>query len=717
MIKIKSIIIGMSLLTACTFLTIPTFAKEKLPAFPGAEGYARYITGGRGGTVYHVTSLADDGSAGTFRWAVNKSGTRTIVFDVSGTIHLTSALYIQQANVTIAGQTAPGDGICVTDYPCAIKTNNVIVRYMRFRLGNSNVTVDGADGWDGFGGFDQSNIMIDHCSISWSIDECCSVLGNNTSTVQWCLVSQSLQDAGHSKGSHGYGGNWGGTNASFHHNLMCHHESRVPRLGPRPTTQMNEHMDMRNNVLYNWGGNGCYGGENMNVNIVNNYYKPGPATLQRGTPIQMRIAGIGIRTTEYCTNSPSYAPALHKWGHFFVDGNVNTKYPTVTNDNWTYGIYNQISSSDNDNLYTQATKDTMKLTSPLDFIHTTTHTAAMAYEKVVKYAGCCISRDWLDTLMIHDTRYGVATYTGTSGKFSGDATNRPGIIDSQEDNKPANASADWSPWPTLNSTAAPTDTDGDGMPDAYETANGLNPNSATDGSLTNAEGYTNLELYLNSLVANITTDELADGTVMGDDVESTETVTSTTYELSSATSSTNTASEYTFTNGFSITNAKSKSYGTGSNNGIKYSSGVQYTIVIPSGLSVSAIEISGYDNYAETDAYIGELNGVTYTSSDYVFPQKDADGNAITKDYTIQLATPATEKLTFTPKGKQVVWKIILTASTSTGVNKIVLDTQTKRVDIYTIDGKIIKRNASISDLSTLQHGTYIVDNKKIHIK
>jgi hypothetical protein len=695
---------------------LPIAAKEKTPAFPGAEGFARYITGGRGGTVYHVTSLADDGSAGTLRWAVSKSGTRTIVFDVSGTIHLTSALPINQSNVTIAGQTAPGDGICVTDYPFNIKANNVIVRYIRIRLGNTNVTVDGADGWDGFGGFDQSEIMIDHCSISWSIDECCSVLGNKTSTVQWCLVSQSLQDAGHSKGSHGYGGNWGGSGASFHHNLMCHHESRVPRLGPRPTTQMDERMDMRNNVLYNWGGNGCYGGENMNVNIVNNYYKPGPATAQRSTTIQRRIAGIGIRTTEYVTNSPDYAPALHKWGKFFVDGNVNSKYSDVTNDNWTYGIYNQISSSDNDGLYTQTTKDTMKLSAPIAFIHTTTHDAATAYTKVLKYAGCCINRDWIDTLMIHDTTYGVATYTGTSGKFTGDATNHPGIIDSQYDNKPADAAADWSPWPTLSSTTAPTDTDGDGMPDTWETAHGLNPNDASDGNTVGSDGYTNLENYLNGIVTNITSDELEGGTVMGTDEEAGEAPVTATYELSQATNSTNTSSEYTFNNGFSITNTKGKGYATGSNNGIKYSSGTQYTIVIPTNFTVTAVEFIGYDNYADVDAYLGELGGVTYTSTQYVFPQKDASGTTTTKDYNVTLTNPATGTLTFTPQGKQVVWKIILTVTTSTGIKKIyTVDASSK--NIYTTDGRLIKNNASDSDINSLSKGIYIIGNKTRIVK
>lgn len=699
----------MIMIIICTSFSQMGLAKEKTPAFPGAEGYARYITGGRGGTVYHVTSLADDGTAGTLRWAINKSGARTIIFDVSGTIHLTSALYISQSNVTIAGQTAPGDGICVTDYPFAIKANNVIVRYLHIRLGNSNVTVDGADGWDGFGGFDQSNIMIDHCSISWSIDECCSVLGNKTSTVQWCLISQSLQDAGHSKGSHGYGGNWGGSGASFHHNLMCHHESRVPRLGPRPTTQMDERMDMRNNVLYNWGGNGCYGGENMNVNIVNNYYKPGPATLTRSTNIQQRIAAIGIRTTEYVTDNPAYAPALHKWGKFYVTGNVNSKYDIVTNDNWSYGIYNQIDASGNDGTYTAATKDTIKLSSPIDFVHTTTHTAAQAYEKVVKYAGCCINRDWLDALMASDTQNGVATYTGGSGKFTGDNTNRPGIIDSQYDNKPADASADWSPWPTLNSTTAPADTDGDGMPDTWETSNGLNPNDASDGNTAGSDGYTNLENYLNSIVADITTNELEGGTVMGSETEGD--YQTSTHELSQATNSTNTTSEYTFNNGFSITNANNKAYATGTNNCIKFSAGLQYTIVIPSNLAVTAIEIVGYDNYTDLDAYLGELGGVTYAETQYVFPKDKS-----VKDYTITFANPVTGKLTFTPKIKQVVWKFIITATTTTGIKKIyTVDASAK--NIYSTDGRLIRKNATENDIKSLPKGAYIIGNKTRLVK
>ena len=476
---------------------------EKLPAFPGAEGFGRYVTGGRGGSVYHVTNLNDSGT-GSLRWALTQSGTKTIVFDVSGTIHLQSALNIG-SNTTIAGQTAPGDGICVADYPCAIKGNNVIVRYMRFRLGNKNVTKDGADGWDGFGGFDQIDWMIDHCSVSWSIDECLSVLGNKNTTVQWCLVAQSLVNSGHSKGAHGYGGNWGGSGASFHHNLIAHHGSRTPRLGPRPTTQLDERMDYRNNVIYNFGGNGCYGGEGMKVNIVNNYYKPGPGspTGAKG----MRIAGIGIRTNEYVTTYPAYAPALHLWGKYYVTGNVNSQYSQVTNDNWTYGMYNQIDASGCDGTYTAATRDSIKIDQPIDFILTTTHTAQKAYEKVLDYAGASLHRDTFDEMIVGDTRNGLASHTG-SGLSRG-------FVNSQDDNKPSGAGDDWSAWPTLNSTAAPADTDNDGMPDEWEDAHGLDKNNASDGNLSGDGGYTNLEVYLNTLVREITADQNADGEQQG----------------------------------------------------------------------------------------------------------------------------------------------------------------------------------------------------------
>lgn len=523
---------------------------DNLPAFPGAEGFGRYTTGGRGGAVYHVTKLDDDGSEGSFRWACNKSGVRTIVFDVSGTIYLKSALQLKKGNVTIAGQTAPGDGICIADYPFTIDSDNVIIRFMRFRLGNRHV--DKHEG-DGLGGMDRKNIIVDHCSISWSIDECLSVYGSKNITLQWNIVSQSLKKSGHSKGNHGYGGNWGGSGATYHHNLLAHHDSRVPRLGPRPGTQKDERMDMRNNVMYNWGGNGCYGGEGMTVNIAYNYYKPGPTTLKRTKAMQYRLAAPGIRTVDYCLNKVAIAayyktatgtavtkndvsgssdgtnnyveisgtkykidmktnkidvggkqvtvswndwkPMLHVWGKFYAEGNYNPKSADMNKDNFKYGIANQIDKSGNDKTYPG--DNAIKLTVPMPFEGVTTHTAQDAYEKVLAYAGASLHRDWVDEQMVNDTRKGIATSTGSG--------NTGGIINSQNDNKPAGAAADWSPWPDLvtDTSISVADTDGDGMPDYWEDANGLDKNNAADGNLTDAEGYTNLERYMNSLVADI----------------------------------------------------------------------------------------------------------------------------------------------------------------------------------------------------------------------
>lgn len=479
---------------------------NELPAFPGSEGFGMYTTGGRGGKILHVTTLEDGTQQGTFRWACLQSGKRIIVFDVSGTIHLTSQLKMNRDNVTILGQTAPGDGICIADYPFQISCNNVIIRYMRFRLGNKYVANHEGDG---LGAMDKNNIIVDHCSVSWSIDECISVYGGKNITVQWTIGSQSLVNSGHSKGSHGYGGNWGGSGCSYHHNLLVHHTSRVPRLGPRPGTQTDERLDLRNNVFYNWAGNGCYGGEGMNVNIVNNYYKPGPSTFSGSTQIQKRIAGIGIRTTEYTNHGTSEANTWdkmwHVWGDFYVRGNVNNVYNDVTKDNWTYGIYNQVDNSKVDYTYTQATKDTIRMRLPLSFLPTTTETAYEAYEKVLSLAGASLHRDALDSIMISDTRNSKATYTGNGLSY--------GFINTQDDLKPTNTDDNWTAWPYLAQAAIPTDTDGDGMPDEWETANGTDPQKA-DATTIASNGYCNIENYANSLVAHITVKQLEGGKLL-----------------------------------------------------------------------------------------------------------------------------------------------------------------------------------------------------------
>lgn len=497
-----------SLLFASCMLVPGIAMSQQREAFPGAEGYGRYTTGGRGGAVYHVTNLNDSGE-GSFRWACEQKGPRTIVFDVDGTIHLKSELKLRNGNVTIAGQTAPGDGVCIAEYPFTISADNVIIRFMRFRPGNKNITEEMAnsgacDGWDGLGAIDQKDIIVDHCSMSWSIDECLSFVGCSRTTVQWCIVSQSLVK-GHSKLSHGYGGNWGGRKASYHHNLLAHHTSRAPRLGPRPTTQLKEQMDMRNNVIYNYSGEGCYGGEGMKVNIVNNVYIPGPGNKYwsgSNSNKFKRLAAVGVRNNNYVATYPAYAPALHLVGKYYVDGNYHYSDQNVTKDNWTDGVYSQITWSDWDDLANTAAKQAemkkeIKAETPIEYVYTTTHGTTEAYTNVINYAGASLSRDELDKTIASEAR--TKTSRTASPASTGSGLDK-GFINTQTDVKGLTGGDGW---PKLNAGTAKTDTDGDGIPDEWEKANGLNPNDPTDGAKITADGYSNLEHYINSLVQEI----------------------------------------------------------------------------------------------------------------------------------------------------------------------------------------------------------------------
>lgn len=476
------------------------------PAFPGAEGFGRYATGGRGGKVYHVTNLNDycdderygekvsdksEEAKGTLRYAIRRSGARIIVFDVAGTIDLVCPLRINKDSVSILGQTAPGDGVCLKNYTLGIHANNVIIRYLRCRMGDERRTEDDAMNCAHKRGEECTDVIIDHCSLSWSTDECGSFYANRNFTLQWCILAESLRYSVHDKGKHGYGGIWGGESVAFHHNLLAHHDSRNPRFDHGYLSPLAGPVDYVNNVVYNWGGNSTYGGENRvgnepkKFNMINNFYKPGPHTLT--------FAGRGDRllnpTTQcsYCNKDDKNAVVP---GKFYISGNVvNGELATISKKN--------IAIEDNYSLEQFEANCLLQeraLSANHDFKSYSTvsvQSADVAYEKVLAYAGASLQRDDIDTDVCDDVKNGTAKYKGSK---SGAA----GLIDTQDDVKGNRPSA----WQELKGKKL-VDSDNDGIPDKWEKQHGLNPKSAADASLYSLDKkgyYTNIEVYANSLV-------------------------------------------------------------------------------------------------------------------------------------------------------------------------------------------------------------------------
>lgn len=526
------------ILTSMAAALMSAAALAQAPAFPGAEGHGRYVTGGRGGKVIHVTNLNDKGT-GSFRAAVTGNSKKIIVFDVAGVIPLASDLTIG-SNTTILGQTAPSPGITLRYYTVRPE-DNCIIRFIRLRRGQEKDINDGADAtWQR----NKTGIIFDHCSFSWSIDEVASFYDNNNFTMQWCTVAESLTNPGHSKGAHGYGGIWGGKLASFHHNFVGHLMNRGPRFnGARygwtgytsnkdydtykwENPVQAENVDFRNCVMYNAQGT-CYGGPGGGqINIVNNYYKAGPShSLKSKTLNGIKVSvssgkerGSQDRITQVTVSSSGNSDKKHPeyyemTSRYFISGNTTetTKGTITKNQDWkgvvydkgTYTYNGERYSADKKNFYGDAVAHQtidgvscvkIKMDNPAPTGEVTTHSAAEAFSKVLAYGGASLYRDEIDTRYMEEAKTGTAQYKGS-------ITQSPGIIDKVSDVNGYTES-------TFGTASRPADfdTDKDGIPDAWELANGLNPNDDSDALTYSLDGkgyYTNLEVYANSLVEDI----------------------------------------------------------------------------------------------------------------------------------------------------------------------------------------------------------------------
>ena len=490
-----------------TVVSLSMAAQSQIPAFPGAEGHGRYTTGGRGGEVYHVTNLNDSGK-GSFRDAVSQKN-RIVVFDVAGVIALKSDLTIKD-NITIAGQTAPYPGITLRYYTIRPGANNII-RFIRIRRGQEKDVNDGADAlWQR----QKTGMILDHCSFSWSIDEVASFYDNNNFTMQWCTLGESLNNAGHGKGAHGYGGIWGGKLASFHHNLIAHVNNRAPRFngarynwkGYTSNLRYNEfkwqnavqaeNVDFRNCVIYNCG-NGCYGGPGGGyINIVNNYYKTGPAASTS------RVTTVSIANNTSSKDNKEYWDMTSR---YYINGNQvnateNKDWKDVSYDTGVQTINGERYTIDSLHYYGDTVtyvKNSkgvdcvkIKLDAPTVFGEVTTHSASVAFDKVLSFSGASLFIDEVDARYFQEAKDGSATYTGSVTKNKGRIDLVSDVNGYTEENFPT------------GEREADFDADGDGIADAWEQANGgdLDPNAYT---IDTKGWYTNLEVYVNSLVENI----------------------------------------------------------------------------------------------------------------------------------------------------------------------------------------------------------------------
>lgn len=433
----------LALLSFTLIATLPTLAADpaSLPAFPGAEGFGANTPGGRGGRVLFVTNL-DDSGPGSFRAACEAEGPRTIVFRVSGTIALQSDIIVRNPYLTIAGQSAPGDGICLRDHTFGVATHDVIVRYLRGRLGDESKSQ--SDGLDILNG--SRDVIFDHCSATWSVDECLSLSGNVSNiTVQWSLIGESLRKSVHAKGPHGYGSlSRANGPVSWHHNLWIHNDARNPRLGDNygrgPTFPT---FDVRNNVIYGFGGtaSGLTQGK-LKINYVANYLRAGPDSTAK-TPM---------------TIGPNSDITL------YLEGNVYDGHPDFTADNTKFVSAYEIDGK----------RQVQLTTTPFEVAPVKTVPAAEALELVLASVGASLpKRDAVDARLVDQVRTRAGRMINSQKEVGG--------------------------WPELKTGPVPADQDNDGLPDEWEKANGLNAGNAADSALdSDKDGYTNLEEYLNA---------------------------------------------------------------------------------------------------------------------------------------------------------------------------------------------------------------------------
>ncbi|WP_340114647.1 T9SS type A sorting domain-containing protein [Maribellus mangrovi] len=506
-------------------VSVALFTSGQQLAFPGAEGYGRFASGGRGngetGRVVEVTNLEDDlenPPEGSLRWAFSQATEKridpilgieytvklplTIVFRVGGVINLIGELRVQRDRMTIAGQTAPGNGICIRGATVNFSgSNNVIVRYIRFRPGDELGEETSA-----FRIENGSNFIIDHCSMSWAIEETTHFSSNSNTTVQWCIISESLFNSIHKKGERGYATQWGGQYASYHHNLLAHHNSRMPRINGSNKNDINALVDYRNNVNYNWSSTGAfYGGEFegtdgngfCHTNVVNNYFIPGPATSSNVIFARPSYNRSGVQVDGY--------------GQWYFNGNVMEGYEAMTNDNW-LGVDGGNIPGGKENIRSE--EEFVKSDGALEDYDAYTQSAEEALSDVLAEAGATLpKRDTIDRRIITEAQgmIEIVRYEHISDddQVTPKKGVESGIIDTQQNLVPEDKQDSVTAWDVYTkSTEAPVDADHDGIPDEWEMDNGLDPNDITDGRLIAENGYSNLENYLNGLTLTVAVDDI-----------------------------------------------------------------------------------------------------------------------------------------------------------------------------------------------------------------